>query len=139
MPVQEQVLDAIRRMSVADLVDLVRALEGELETSDDAVMTTTAPVEAPVEVSRGHDAGVSPQDLGVNAIEIIKTVREITDLGLREAQASLGDSPSALATGDHDSAEGPELAGVPVRPKRPSPSNGAAERLSVPKRPHQGA
>ena len=108
-------------MSVADLLDLIRAIAAEFETFDGVAVTTTAPVEAPVEVGRRYETGVSLRDLGADPIDIIKAVREITDSGLREVQELLEATHSVVPDGDHDSADGPEPAGVPAKPKRPSP------------------
>ena len=139
MPVQEQVLDAIRRMSVADLVDLVRALEGELETSDVRAVTTAGPAREPVQVAPSDNVAASLREFGSDRIAIVKAVREATELGRREALARSEAFPSAVADEDHDSADGPEPAGVPVKPRTPPPTDGAAERLTVPKRPLQAA
>lgn len=66
MTPSEQVLGAIRRMCIADLVDLVRVLESE--------------------VAEATGAGVSLRNFGAEKVAVIRAVREVTDLGLREAQ-----------------------------------------------------
>lgn len=131
MTTQEEVLDAIRRMSVADLADLVRAIADDLETSDRHAMTTGESEEGLVSAGRGYDGGVSLRDLGDNPIEIIRTVREITDLGLHRARELLPSAPAVVAHGDDGGGDGPEAAGVPAKPKRPSPTGRAAARLVV--------
>ena len=127
MTVQEQVLDAIRRMSVADLVELVRALEGEMAGRGGG---------ATVDDAGRSGVPISLRDLGADRIAVIKAVREITDLGLREA---MGMVDTGGGTGAADNDEGPETAGVPAKPRTPLPSDEAAERLAVPKRPRQEA
>ena len=126
MPVKEQVLDEIRRMSVADLVDLVRATAAELGTSGNDVRATAASVPEPAEGSGASDLSISLSDFGADKIEVIRAVREITDLGWREAQALVDASPSQVANWDPDAdsdtstdADGPESAGTPARPKTP--------------------
>ena len=59
---------------------------------------------------------VSLREFGADRIEIIRAVREVTDLGLREARALVNDSPAQVAAWSHDTdadtdADGPEGAG----------------------------
>ena len=131
MTTQEEALNAIRRMSVADLVDLVRALADELETSDRHAMAIGESEKLRVSARRLRDGEVSLRDLGDNPIETIRTLLEITDLGLREAGESLPSTPAVVAHGDDGGAVGPEAAGVPAKPKGPSPTDQAAARLVV--------
>ena len=126
MTAQEQVLDAIRRMSVADLVELVRALEGEMVGRGGATVDDAGRSGVPI----------SLRDLGADRIAVIKAVREITDLGLRDA---MGMVDTGGGTGAADNDEGPETAGVPAKPRTPPPSDEAAERLAGPRRPRQEA
>ena len=114
MTVQEQVLDAIRLMSVADRVDLVRAIAAEPEVRQGGRPTATD--------EAGTDQGGVPttslRDWENNKLEIIRAVREVTDLGLREARQLLDG-----ATGhDTESDDGTAPAGVPAVPKKPPPS-----------------
>lgn len=136
MPVQEYVLNEIRRMSAADLV---RALATELETSDARAVTTAGPAGGPVQLGPSDKVAVSLRDFGTDRIAIIRAVREATDLGLREAQARLEASPSAVRDWGQDSPEGPEPVGVPVKPRTPLPSGEASERLDIPLWPRQAA
>ena len=131
MPVQEWVLDEIRRMSVADLMDLVRALESEVEGRDRS---------EPSAVVERSGSDFSLWDFGADKIEIIKAVREITDLGLREAQVLVGASPSEVAAGGHDAdADEPGTAGVPAKPKGAPPAGEAGEKLPIPRCPRRVA
>ena len=127
MPVQEWVLDEIRRMSVADLMDLVRALGSEVEERDRG---------EPAQVVERSGSDVSLWDFGADKIAIIKAVREVTDLGLREAQAMAGVSPSQVTSSEHDTDE-PGTARVPAKPKGPPPAGEAGEKLPVPQRPRR--
>ena len=119
MPVKERVLDEIRRMRVADLVDLARVLESEISSRNDMAVAV---------VAAATGTGVSPRDFVADQIAVIKAVREITDLGLREARDMTDTDDS-----DHDG--GPEEAGMPAWPKRPSPCREDSERMEVPVRP----
>lgn len=139
MPVQEYVLNEISRMSAADLVDLVRALAVELERSDARAVTTAGPAGEPVQVGPGDKVAASLREFGADRLSIIKAVHEATELGRREALALLESSPYAVRDWGHDSPEGPEPAGVPVKPRTPLPSGEASERLDIPLRPRQAA
>ena len=139
MPVQEYVLDEIRRMSAADLLDLVRALAVELETSAARAVTTAGPAGEPGQVGPSDNVAFSLREFGSDRLSIIKAVSEATALGRREALARSESSPSAVADQGHDSPEGPETAGVPVKPWTPLPSGEASERLDIPLPPRQAA
>ena len=124
MTSSEQVLEGIRRMSVADLVDLVRSLEREIIGRDDM---------ATADVAEGSGVGVSLRDFGADKVAVIRAVREITDLGLREAR-------EVAVTDEGDQDGGPEEgAGLPARPRTPPPSGEGAERMEVPIPPRRTA
>ena len=118
MTVQEQVLDAIRRMSVADLVDLVRAIatEPEVRQGDRPANTGEAGTD------QGGVPTVSLRDWESNKLEVIKAVREVTDLGLREARQLMDSTAEHEAHRDSESDDGIEPAAVPAAPKPPPPS-----------------
>ena len=94
VPVQEEVLDEIRRMSAADLADLVRALSADL---------AAAPAAATTPSERTSAVGPEPHSVGLSSassadrIELIKAVREATDLGLREARELVDSAPDRAA------------------------------------------
>ena len=66
--VNREILQAIKEMSVMDLADLVKAIDAQFRGATHTESATT------------------PKDLGANKIAVIKAVREVTDLGLREAK-----------------------------------------------------
>ena len=136
VPVQEQVLDAIKQMSVADLVDLVRAISAEMAIHGDTGAMTVADG---AEAAGDSGATVSLRDFSADRIAVIKAVREMTDLALREARGLVEAGPATGAADDADNDEGLETAGVPAKPRAPLPSGEAAERLTVPGRPCQAA
>jgi large subunit ribosomal protein L7/L12 len=106
MAVNQEVLEAIRGMNVMDLADLVKALEEEFGISAAAPMamaaapagavTDDAPSAAAEEQS---EFDVTLADFGANKINVIKAVREITDLGLREAKELVEAAPTRVREG----------------------------------------
>ncbi len=100
---KDDVITAIKDMSVMDLADLVKALEGEFGVSAAAPVAvaagplgaaagaTAAPVEeAPTEFN------VTLEAIGANEINVIKAVRELTSLGLKEAKDLVESAPVAV-------------------------------------------
>ena len=99
---KEDILNAIKEMSVLDLSELVKSLEDEFG------VTAAAPVAAVGVAPAAGDAGdagdsdeeaaltVNPQDIGANKISVIKAVREITPLGLKEAKDLVESAPVAV-------------------------------------------
>ena len=134
--VQEQVLDAIKQMSVADLVDLVRAISAEMAIHGDTGAMRAADG---AEAAGDPGATVSLRDFGADRVAVIKAVREMTDLALREARGLVEAGPATGVADDADDDEGLERAGVPAKPRAPLPSGEASERLTVPGRPCQAA
>jgi large subunit ribosomal protein L7/L12 len=78
---KEELIDAIKQMNVVELADVVKALEEEFGVS------AAAPV------------AVSLKDIGPNKINVIKAVREVTSLGLREAKELVESAPTAIKEG----------------------------------------
>ncbi|MFD0961931.1 50S ribosomal protein L7/L12 [Paenibacillus chungangensis] len=94
---KEQILEAIKGMSVLELNDLVKAIEEEFG------VTAAAPV-AVMGGAAGGDAGAAAQTefdvilagAGASKINVIKVVREITGLGLKEAKEVVDNAPKAI-------------------------------------------
>lgn len=91
---QEQILEAIKAMTVLELNDLVKAIEEEFG------VTAAAPVAA-----AGAAAGAAAEQTefdvilasaGESKIKVIKVVREITGLGLKEAKEVVDNAPKAI-------------------------------------------
>ncbi len=99
---KEDILNAIKEMSVLDSFELVKSLEDEFG------VTAAAPVAAVGVAPAAGDAGdagdsdeeaaltVNLQDIGANKISVIKAVREITPLGLKEAKDLVESAPVAV-------------------------------------------
>ena len=106
MAVNQEVLDAIKEMSVMDLADLVKAIEEEFGVSAAAPVAVAA-APAGVVTDDAPSAAVEDQteftitlaDFGANKINVIKAVREVTDLGLREAKELVESAPARVKEG----------------------------------------
>ena len=99
---QDQVVDHIKNISVLELSQLVKRLEQELGVS--------AAAAAPVVVAGGGGAAAAPAeekteftvtltDVGANKINVIKVVRAVTSLGLKEAKDLVDASPKPVKEG----------------------------------------
>ena len=108
MAVNQEVLDAIKSMSVMDLADLVKAIEEEFGVSAAAPVAVAAAPAAGVVTDDAPAAGggdeqteftITLADFGANKINVIKAVREVTDLGLREAKELVESAPARVKEG----------------------------------------
>ena len=101
---QQQVIDYIKGISVMELSQLVKALESELGVSAAAAMPMAMPMgggaagaAAPAEEKT--DFTVTLTEVGANKINVIKVVREITSLGLKEAKDLVESAPKPIKEG----------------------------------------
>ena len=101
---QQQVIDYIKGISVMELSQLVKALETELGVSAAAAMPMAMPMgggaagaAAPAEEQT--EFTVILTDVGAAKINVIKTVREVTSLGLKEAKDLVEGAPKAIKEG----------------------------------------
>ena len=98
---KEELIAAIESMTVLELADLVKALEEKFGVS----------AAAPVAVASGPAAGAAAAaeektefdvvltDVGAEKIKVIKVVRELTGLGLKEAKEAVESAPKAIKEG----------------------------------------
>jgi large subunit ribosomal protein L7/L12 len=97
---KDQILDAIKQMNVLELADMVKSLEDEFGVSAAApVAVAAAPAaaaEAAAPVEEQTEFEVTLKDIGPNKINVIKAVREVTSLGLREAKELVEAAPTAV-------------------------------------------
>ena len=105
---KEEILDAISEMRVMDVVDLVKLMEEKFG------VTAAAPVAAAAPAAGGEAAAAEEQsefeiflaDVGEKKIDVIKAVRAITGLGLKEAKAIVDGAPASVKEGaNKDEAE----------------------------------
>ena len=103
---QEQVVDYIKGISVLELSQLVKTLESELGVSAAAAMPMAMPMGGGAPAAGGGAAAeeqteftVTLTDVGGNKINVIKVVREITSLGLKEAKDLVEGAPKPIKEG----------------------------------------
>ncbi len=99
---KEDILEAIAEMSVMDVVDLVKMMEEKFDVS------AAAPVAVAAAPAAGGDAGAAEEktefdvvlaSFGSNKVAVIKAVRGITGLGLKEAKELVEGAPAPLKEG----------------------------------------
>ena len=98
---KKEILEAIKSMSVIDLSDLVKDLEEVFGVSASASLAVAvAPVAAAEEATATDeektDFKVTLQEIGDKKINVIKAVREVTTLGLKEAKDLVEAAPSVI-------------------------------------------
>jgi large subunit ribosomal protein L7/L12 len=102
---QQQVVDYIKGISVLELSQLVKTLESELGVSAAAAMPMAMPgggaagggAAAPAEEQTEFTATLT--EVGANKINVIKVVREVTSLGLKEAKDLVEGAPKPIKEG----------------------------------------
>ena len=104
---KEQFIEDIKAMTVLELSELVKALEEEFGVSAAATAVAVAgPVAAAAEVEEKTEFDVILKDVGSEKIKVIKVVRELTGLGLKEAKEVVDNAPKPLKEGiDKEAAE----------------------------------
>ena len=95
---KDDILEAVSSMSVIELNDLVKAFAEKFGVSA-AALSAAAPVAAAAVVEEKTDFNVVLTDIGANKVSVIKAVREITGLGLKEAKDAVEAAPKAILEG----------------------------------------
>ena len=95
-----KVLEIVEKMSVLELADLVKVMEDKFGVSAAAfVAVAAAPAEAAAPVEEKTMFNIVLKDAGANKIGVIKVVREITELGLKEAKDLVDGAPQTVKEG----------------------------------------
>ena len=99
---KDEILDSISNMTVMEVVELI----SEMEEKFGVTAAAAAPMAAPAAADGGGDAAeeksafdVSLANAGTNKVAVIKAVRSITGLGLKEAKDMVDGAPSTLKEG----------------------------------------
>lgn len=92
----EEFLAALDELSVLELNDLVKAVEEKYGVSAAAGVVMAGPAAAGEAVEEKTEFDVELTDVGKEKIKVIKVVREVTGLGLKEAKEMVDGAPSVL-------------------------------------------
>lgn len=99
----EEILNAISEMSVLELSELVKAIEEKFGVSAAApvavAVAAAAPAAGAAAAEEKSEFDVILKEAGAQKIQVIKAVREITALGLKEAKALVDGAPKEVKTG----------------------------------------
>ena len=106
---KEEVLEAIKKLTVVELAELVKSLEEEFGVSAAALAAPAVAAGAPAAGVPSADSADSAEEktefnvliteAGPNKINVIKAVRELTSLGLREAKELVESAPTRVKDG----------------------------------------
>ena len=97
---REEILEALKEMSLLEASELVKDIEETFGVSAAApVAVAAAPAAGAAAAEEKSEFDVVLEGFGDNKIAVIKVVREITGLGLKEAKAAVEEAPKAIAEG----------------------------------------
>lgn len=96
---KNQIIEAIKEMSVLELNELVKACEEEFGVSAAAGVAVVAAGGEAAAAEEQTEFTVVLKEIGSEKIKVIKAVREITGLGLKEAKALVDGAPSNVKEG----------------------------------------
>ena len=89
-------IEAIKELSVLELNDLVKACEEEFGVSAAAGVVVAAAGAGEAAAEEKDEIDVELTEVGANKVKVIKVVREVTGLGLKEAKAVVDGAPKVL-------------------------------------------
>lgn len=106
MATKEEILESISKMSVMDLVDLIKEIEEKFDVSAAAVAAPVAAVAGGASAEAGGEAAEEKSSFDVvltasgdKKVAVIKAVRAATDLGLKEAKDLVDGAPKTVKEG----------------------------------------
>lgn len=92
-------IEEIKALTVLELADLVKALEEEFGVSAAAPVAMAAAPVAAAAAEESSEVNVILTDAGANKMAVIKLVKDITSLGLKEAKELVDNAPSPIKEG----------------------------------------
>ena len=95
----EEFINAIKELSVLELNDLVKACEEEFGVSAAAGVVVAAAGDGAAAGEEKDEFDVELTEVGPNKVKVIKVVREVTGLGLKEAKDAVDNAPKVLKEG----------------------------------------
>ena len=94
---KEQIIEAIKAMTVLELNELVKACEEEFGVSAAAgVVVAAAGADGAAAAEEKDSFNVELTEVGPNKVKVIKVVRELTGLGLKEAKDAVDGAPKVI-------------------------------------------
>ena len=94
-----QILELVKGLTILELADLVKALEEEFGVSAAPVAVAAAPGAAAAPVEEKTEFDVVLKAAGASKLNVIKVVRELTGLGLKDAKDLVEGAPKTLKEG----------------------------------------
>ena len=95
----EEFIAAIKELSVLELNELVKACEEEFGVSAAAGVVVAAAAEGGAAAEEKDEFDVELTEVGANKVKVIKVVREVTGLGLKEAKEMVDGAPKVVKEG----------------------------------------
>ena len=95
----QELIDAIKELTVLELNDLVKACEEEFGVSAAAGVVVAAAADAGAAAEEKTEFDVELTEVGPNKVKVIKVVREVTGLGLKEAKEVVDGAPKVVKEG----------------------------------------
>lgn len=92
----QEIIDAIKELTVLELNDLVKACEEEFGVSAAAGVVVAAAGDGAAAAEEKDEFDVELTEVGPNKVKVIKVVREVTGLGLKEAKEVVDGAPKVL-------------------------------------------
>ena len=103
---KEEMIEEIKKMTVVELADLVKAIEEEFGVSAVAAAAPAAGAAGAAAAEEKTSFNVVLKEAGANKIQVIKVVRDATGLGLKEAKELVDGAPKTVKEGvNKDEAE----------------------------------
>ena len=95
----QEIIEVIKGLSVLELNDLVKACEEEFGVSAAAGVVVAAAAEGGAAAEEKDEFDVELVSAGAAKVKVIKVVREVTGLGLKEAKALVDEAPKVIKEG----------------------------------------
>ena len=96
---KEEIIEAIKNMSVLELNDLVKAIEEEFGVTAAAPVAVVGGAGSEAAEEEKSEFDVVLSDVGAQKIKVIKVVREVTGLGLKDAKELVDNAPKPIKEG----------------------------------------
>ena len=94
-----QILESIKALTILELADLVKAVEEEFGVSAAAPVAVAGAAAAAAPVEEKTEFDVVLKSFGAKKLDVIKVIREITGLGLKEAKEMVEGAPKTVKEG----------------------------------------